>query len=110
LGKAGRFREALPFYEALIALRPRYVPGIVALADFRTATGNPSGGLSLLDEKRTLAEHNPEFWAAHARANFALGDLAAARSDYARAVQMSKSRQTRNAIERELKTKLYPSS
>jgi tetratricopeptide (TPR) repeat protein len=104
LGKAGRFREALPFYEALIALRPRYVPGIVALADLRTATGNPTAGLSLLDEKRPLAEHNSEFWAAHARANFALREFVAARADYTRSGQEAKGRM-KNAIELEMKTK-----
>jgi predicted Zn-dependent protease len=110
LHKAGRFREALAFYETLVALRPRYVPGIVALADLRTANGNPAAGLSLLDEKRTLAEHNPEFWLAHARGTFALKDFAAARSDYARAVQMTKNRGNRNAIEVELKTRFSSKS
>jgi tetratricopeptide (TPR) repeat protein len=103
LHKAGRFREALPVYERLIGIRPRYVPGIVALANVRTATGNPSAGLSLLEEKRRLAERNPEFWLAHARANFALRDFVAARFDYARAVQAAKSGAMRNAIKLEAK-------
>lgn len=106
LHKAGRFNEALPLYERLRALRPEYVPGIIALADVRTATGNPGAGLSLLEEKRKVAEHNPEFWLAHARAHVALRDFAAARLDYATAVQMTRSRASRNAIEAELKSRL----
>lgn len=110
LHKAGRSREALPLYERLIALRPRYVPGIVALAEVRTATGNPGAGLSLLEEKKTLAEHNPEFWLAHARANFALKDFVAARFDYGKAVQITKGRRNRDAVEAEFKTKLPPNA
>jgi tetratricopeptide (TPR) repeat protein len=106
LHKAQRSREALPLYERLIALRPQYVPGIIALADVRTATGNPGSGLALLEEKRTLAEHNSEFWLAHARATLARRDFVSARLDYRKAVQMTKGRRNRNAIEAEFKTKI----
>jgi tetratricopeptide (TPR) repeat protein len=106
LRKAGRFKEALPLYERLGALRPEYVPGIIALADVRTATGDPGAGLSLLEEKKKNAEHNPEFWVVHARANSALREFVPARSDYARAVQMTKNRANRNAIEAEVKVRL----
>jgi Flp pilus assembly protein TadD len=84
----GRFEEAVPEIEQLIAGRPDDIEGLIDLGAARTAIGKPREALDPLRHALGLAPDHIRGWMAAGDANRLAGDKPHARDCYQRVVDL----------------------